>query len=85
MHRPARQPVPLNKWRHVAVVCDGRPGGEIRFYLDGQRDCTSQLGVAVPLDLDAFRLGAWKNWQDTPDNNYHGGLDEVRIYRGMLD
>jgi hypothetical protein len=84
VHRRANGRVALDEWHHVAVVCDGRQGGEIRFYIDGRRVSASPLYVGVPLDLNSCRIGAWKNWQTTPQHNFHGSIDEVRIYRGML-
>jgi hypothetical protein len=84
VHRRAGGRVPLDEWHHVAVACDGRQGGEIRFYIDGRCVTKSSLSVGVTLDLDNFRIGAWKNWQTAPQNNFHGSIDEVRIYRGTL-
>ena len=84
MHRRARGQVKIDKWHHVAVVCDARPGGQIRFYLDGRLDSATRLNVNVTLDMDAFRLGAWKSWQHAPQNNFQGSIDDVRVYRGLL-
>lgn len=71
-------------WHHVAVVCDPRVGGMVRFYLDGKLAGTKALDLGVPLDLSAYRLGAWKSWEGNPANNFHGSLAEVRLYRGLL-
>lgn len=84
LHRRARRTLADGVWHHLAVVCDARSGGRMQFYLDGQRDADVLLDAGVPLDLRAFRLGAWSAWQNQPDNNFHGCLDEVRLYRGLL-
>ena len=84
VHRRANARIPLGEWHHVTAVCDARPNGQIRFYVDGRPSAALPLSAGVPLDLDAFRIGAWKHWQSTPQNNYHGTIDEVRIYRGTL-
>jgi hypothetical protein len=83
-HNRATSAVTPGAWRHVAVTCDPRTGGVIRFYLDGQPAGTRPLDLGIPLDLAAYRLGAWKNWERNPANNFHGALDDVRVYRGLL-
>ncbi len=67
------------------MVCDPRFGGEVRFYVDGVRDGEGLLDLGLPVDLNHFRVGAWSGWEKSPENNFHGTLDEVRIYRGTLD
>jgi hypothetical protein len=84
VHHRANTCFEPGQWRHLAVVCDPRYGGTIRFYVDGTRDAESPLDVGLPLDLDDFRIGAWSQWEKSPANNFHGTLDEIRIYRGML-
>lgn len=84
IHHRANTAVAPGQWHHVAVVCDPRPGGVIRFYLDGKPAGRKALDLAVRLDLAAYRLGAWKPWEKNPANNFHGVLDDVRVYRGML-
>ena len=69
------------EWHHVAVVCDPRYDGEARFYVDGKPAGAKPLDLGIPLALSAYRLGAWSSW---PDNNFHGALDDVRLYRGLL-
>jgi len=84
VHNGATGSIAAGQWCHVAVVCDSRPGGTIRFYIDGKPAGTKPLGLGLPLDLDAFRVGAWSGWEKQPGNNFHGCLDDVRIYRGVL-
>jgi hypothetical protein len=84
VHNHATTAVAPGAWHHVAVVCDPRIGGVIRFYLDGQPAGSKPMDLGVPLDMAAYRLGAWKNWERNPANNFHGALDDVRLYRGTL-
>jgi hypothetical protein len=84
IHRRARRSFADGQWHHLAVVCDSRSGGNIRFYIDGRKDTDIPLDTDVPLDLAAFRLGAWSAWEKQPSNNFHGLLDDVRIYSGLL-
>ncbi|MBM3891027.1 MAG: LamG domain-containing protein, partial [Verrucomicrobia bacterium] len=84
IHSRARCSLADGQWHHLAVVCDSRIGGYIQFFVDGRKDADAPLDTGVPLDLSAFRLGAWSSWERHPDNNFHGHLDEVRIYSGLL-
>jgi hypothetical protein len=72
------------EWHHVAVACDPRLDGEARFYIDGKPAGVKRLDLGVPLALAAYRLGAWSAWESAPANNFHGALDDVRLYRGLL-
>jgi hypothetical protein len=83
-HRRARTSLDTDGWHHVALVCDARLGGRVRFYVDGQLSGTARLSLGLPLDLEGFRIGAWNQWEQAPANNFHGEIDEVRIYSGML-
>jgi hypothetical protein len=76
--------VKTGEWHHVAVACDPRSDGEARFYIDGRLAGIKRLDLGVPLALDAYRLGAWNAWENSPANNFHGKLDDVRLYRGLL-
>lgn len=84
IHSRADVAVTPGSWHHLAVVCDPRVGGVIRFYVDGKPAGSKPLDLGIPLDLAAYRLGAWKPWEKTPANNFHGTLDDVRLYRGTL-
>lgn len=83
-HSRANSSLATGRWQHLAVVCDPRFGGTIRFYINGQPAGASPLDLGVPLDLSAFRVGAWKSWENTPANNFHGSMCEIHIYRGLL-
>jgi len=85
VHRRAAVSVGLEQWHHVAVVCDGRVGGLVRFFVDGKPAGGKAVHLGVPLDLDVLRVGAWNNWERQPQNNFHGQIDDVRIYRGLLE
>ena len=84
VHNGAKTAFAPGAWHHLAVVCDSRFGGTIRFYVDGKRDAEAPLDLGVPLDLNGFRIGGWKSWQNAPSRNFHGTLDDIRIFRGML-
>jgi hypothetical protein len=84
VHNRANSAVAPGEWHHVAVVCDPRFGGVIRFYLDGRPAGARAMDLGIPLDMTAYRLGAWKNWERVPANNFHGALDDVRVYSGLL-
>jgi hypothetical protein len=83
-HRSAVTKLMPGQWRHLVVTCDPRFGGRIVFYVDGKRDAQRPLGLGTPLDLTAFRLGAYKPWENSPGKSFHGAIDEVRVYRGVL-
>ena len=83
-HVRADAAVKPGEWHHVAVVCDPRLDGEARFYIDGKPAGVKRLDLGVPLALNAYRLGAWSSWENAPANNFHGSLDDVRLYRGLL-
>lgn len=83
-HRKARTSLADGKWHHVILVCDARLGGSVRFYVDGRLSREEPLAVGQRLDLDGFRIGAWNRWASSPANNFHGAVDDVRIYSGML-
>jgi hypothetical protein len=84
-HRASDETIGDGGWHHLALVCDQRPGGSIRFYVDGRPDRKYLLyGGAMPVELTGVRLGGYNVWERTPGGNFHGSLDDVRVYRGML-
>jgi len=83
-HRRARVSVGDGKWHHVALVCDARAHGKVRFYVDGELAGESRLSLGRRLDLYGFRIGAWNRWEGNPANNFHGELADVRVYSGTL-
>ena len=84
VHRRTRATVADGAWHHVAVVCDPRYGGVIRFYIDGVMDGEAELDIGLPLILDGMRMGGWNRWEKNPKNNFHGAMDDVRVFDGML-
>jgi len=83
-HRTGRTSVSVGEWHHFVLVCDARLGGGARFYVDGQRVDEERMSLGIQLDMDAFRIGAWNQWEGIPANNFHGAIRDVRIYSGML-
>ena len=83
-HRRASTPLATNRWSHVVVTCDARLGGKIAFYVDGQKSMEYGLGLAIPLDIESSRLGAWRSWENNAAAGFRGELDEARIYQGVL-
>lgn len=83
-HNRANASLARGRWHHLAAVCDPRCGGTIQFYIDGEPSGSSPLDLGVPLDLSAFRIGAWSSWANQPNNNFHGAIRDVRLYRGLL-
>lgn len=83
-HRKCRTAVATGEWHHLILVCDGRLGGLVRFYIDGKLASEDRLSLGVRLDMNSFRLGAWNRWEGSPANNFHGELSDVRVYSGML-
>jgi concanavalin A-like lectin/glucanase superfamily protein/hydrazine synthase alpha subunit-like protein len=83
-HCKAKTALAVGQWHHLVLVCDARFGGSAKFYVDGHLVGDDFLSLGLPLDLDRFRIGAWNRWENSPNNNLHGGIDNLRIYRGTL-
>ena len=84
-HRASAASVGDGQWHHVAVVCDQRSGGSVRFYIDGKADRKHvRYDVDMPVRLTGVRLGGYNVWEKKPGANFHGSLDDLRIYRGLL-
>ncbi len=77
---------PADGWVHVALTWDG--AGTARFFQEGHSPgpAASQGFEALPIFLDS----EWNDWvvvknaSDADAWAFHGMLDEVRIYRGVL-
>jgi len=84
-HRAADTSVADGQWHHVVLVCDQRQGGSVQFFVDGRPNRKHKLFMAdIPLRLTGVRLGGYNVWEKTPGANFHGALDDFRIYRGQL-
>lgn len=83
-HCTAQTSLAAGEWHHVVLVCDARFGGRARFYVDGFPAGDDYLGLGIALDLSRFRIGGWNRWENDPNNNFHGEIDELWVYRGML-
>ncbi len=83
-HRQASTSLGTGRWRHLVVTCDPRFGGSIVFYVDGKRDSQRGLALNVPLNLDAFHVGNWNSWAQTPGRGFQGAMSELKVYRGTL-
>jgi len=83
-HCRADTPLTIGQWHHLVLVCDARFSGKAKFYVDGQLAGDDFLSLGMPLDLNRFRIGAWNRWEKNPNNNFHGEIDDLRIYHGTL-
>jgi len=77
--------VPAGEWHHVAVTYDGsRVASGVRVYLDGapmeMRASIDELNQSFNT-TEPFRIGGGHG----PNGRFHGQLDEVRVYRRVLD
>jgi hypothetical protein len=84
VHNHSEGNVADGAWHHVAVVVDTRPGGQIAFYLDGAIDKSAANASGAPIKLQQFRLGSWAGWDGQRDKNFHGKLDDVQVFGGLL-
>ena len=83
-HRRADIPLTIGQWHHLVLVSDARFGGAAKFYVNGQLAGDDFLSLGMSLDLNRFRIGAWNRWENSPNNNFHGEIDNLRIYHGAL-
>jgi hypothetical protein len=83
-HCRADRAIKIGDWHHLALVCDARLGGRVKFYLDGQCVGDQYLGLGLDMNLSRFRIGSWDGWDNEPANQYQGCIDDVRIFRGLL-
>jgi MSHA biogenesis protein MshQ len=74
-----------NVWRHVALEFTNGSVTSNRIYIDGAEQALSQQ-IGTPNNTNAIvnsemRVGGWSN---TGGFNFHGLLDEFRVYEGAL-
>jgi hypothetical protein len=67
----------LNRWYYVAVTDNA---GQIRIYLDGQLDHSSNTGYGIPGNISApIKIGCVES-----EKFFNGVIDNVRIYNRAL-
>ncbi len=69
--------LPLNAWTHVAGVFDGT---QLRVYVNGQLDGTTDVTDTTPTNNLPLRIGADSNG----DNRFSGLIDEASVYNRAL-
>lgn len=68
-----------NVWRHVAVTYDGT----LKLYIDGVLD--KEITKTAPIaNSNLFSIGARRNNNGSINNEWKGGLDELRIWNQSL-
>ena len=70
----------LNEWHHMAITYDGLTG-EAQLYFNGELSKRENLGRFVPQTTYDLYIG---DRPSQPDAQWHGLLDEVRIYNRVL-
>lgn len=68
-----------NKWSHVAISCDGE---EVKYFLNGKLIDTAIKRVELEVDDDDLAIGQLSENDET--ENFHGKLDQIRIYNRTL-
>ena len=71
-------PVEQGAWHFIAATFDGL---DHRLYFDGQPDDTRE-GTLTPNDNEPIYIG--RKGSDEPEFNFHGAVDDVRIYTRPL-
>jgi hypothetical protein len=67
------------KWRHLAVVYDA-PSKRCVVYMDGAEAARISYGTALPVNLDAFCIGAW----NVSERAVPGAYRDICIYSETL-
>jgi hypothetical protein len=77
------------EWHHIAVVFAASAEYEIRFFHNGFRHQSHNLGnVPFSWGDGPIYVGAWarqNNFFTVPDRNFDGKLDEIRFSNAALD
>ncbi|MBN1448039.1 MAG: carboxypeptidase regulatory-like domain-containing protein [Bacteroidetes bacterium] len=83
-HEESSSTIPLNTWTHVGVSFDAS-GNEMKFYINGALDRQIKTGQSY-LGYGYFdlRIGADRD-NAGPADYWTGGIDEVRIWRSVVD
>ena len=76
----ARSPTP-GQWYHVAMTCDFNADKVVKFYINGELDCTCLAsGAAIRSVHTTMDIGG-----RTPNESYFNGIiDDVRIFNRAL-
>lgn len=77
-HLVSPDPIPLNRWVHLAGTCDG---ATMRLYVDGK--LTATMPRTGPIKPNAFPL-CLGNYEECHPAFFRGALDEVRLYSRAL-
>jgi len=70
--------ITLNRWYHLVWVVDSN-GGPIKYYIDGEYDSQDASFASSLAKSIAAIIGTYSTYR------YHGYLDELRVYSGLLN
>ncbi|MEM6799272.1 MAG: LamG domain-containing protein, partial [Planctomycetota bacterium] len=74
-------PSAIDRWRHYAGVYD-HVSGDLKIYIDGQLQATTNLGAGTTLSSDTGDLLIGKD--ESYSRYFDGSLDDVRLYNRAL-
>jgi hypothetical protein len=63
--------VPVDRWVHLAIVCQVTPSSSITLYMDGEPRDTLPMGMSLPLSV----VGSL-----TPGTSFCGDIAEMRVW-----
>lgn len=78
---PTAACVPEGHWSHIAIV---KSGIDVRFFVDGRMVATQSTVAGQDLQSTALVMGLSKVGTDGPVEQFHGGLDDVRVWGRAL-
>lgn len=75
-----------DRWTHIAVTVDWtQTSATIRLYLDGVLKAEkSGDPVSNSIRTSDFTVGYFPEGFDTTDRHFHGGIDQVKVWQGVL-
>jgi regulation of enolase protein 1 (concanavalin A-like superfamily) len=83
--RPSTSSIKLNVWQHVAATWDGSTSGSnIHIYINGVLADGTAANGAGTVESDADTPFAIGNRSVDTARPFDGGIDEVRVYTGVL-
>ena len=85
IYRESANPIPLNRWTHIAISYNYYKG-QMKFFINNVLDRLVQ-DFTVPLGMGQsdFRIGADRLATGAPAYFFNGSIDEVRIWRTDID